>query len=212
VPIDLPEATTPPTRRTFLTRTVVGGTLAATALATGATALAGPAGAQGKPASKPGTLDDAAYADLAVPLETAAGLAYQAAIDGGKLDEETTQTVTGFQGHHQDVVDALTALLPEGADAPKADTTIAGTITRPLAKAADQDAVLTALADLEDRLAATHLWALGGITDLVTAKLAAQILASESQASVVLGRKAGVAFEKLTPATVSTDGALTGTD
>jgi hypothetical protein len=210
VPIDLPEATLPTSRRTFLARTVAGGALAAAATATGTALLGGPASAQDDDTDGSAPLRDDAFAELVIPLELAASLAYQAALDGGKLDEETAQTVLRFQGHHQDVVEALTSLLGDGAEAPTPDETIATEVTGPLADAADQAAVLTALSALEDALAATHLEALGTIADQVTAKTAAQVLATESQQSVVLGRKAGLDLDDLTPATVTTDAALTG--
>ena len=68
--------------------------------------------------------------------------------------------------------------------------------------AGDQNAVLKALSEMETTIAATHLWALGSISDKTTAKAIGQYLAVESQQGVYFGREAGIDLAALTPAVV----------
>ncbi len=212
--IDPTEATAAATtRRSFLARAALGGALVSVATAGPLRAMLGVAGAQEATAAEleaPEELDGATFAALAVPLELATVLAYQAALENDVLDATTTADARRFQAHHQTVVDALTPLLGEEAPAPRPDETVMASTADAIEGNADQTAILTALAELEEVLAATHLYAVGGLTDTTLARTVGQVLAVESQQAVVWGRVIGTDLAELTPAEAGTEGARTG--
>jgi hypothetical protein len=194
---------TNPSRRTFLTRAVVGGAVVSSGVLAGtATGLLPslPAGAD--------DLSDADFAAFAIPLELAAVEICQAGLDSGVLADDAAATIRSVQGHHQKVVDTLTTLADADAPAPVSNTTFAKSYTTEIRGAAASEAVLLVLTRLEDTLTATHLAALASIPDPVTAKVVSQVLAAEAQQAAVLGRAGGLALGELTPDTVSTDGAV----
>lgn len=197
------------TRRSFLARAALGGALVSVATAGPLRSLLGVAGAQEAELEASDTLDNETFAALAVPVELATVLAYQAALDGDVLDETATTNARQFQTHHQTVVDALTPLLSEDAGAPRPDETVLSSTVATIEGNADQTAILTALAELEEVLAATHLYALGGLTDASLAKTVAQVMAVESQQAVAMGRAAEIDLVTLTPAEAGTTGART---
>lgn len=189
-------------RRTFLARAAVGGAVASVA------ATASPLGGWLAPSEAAAqALADDQFAQFVAPLELAAVQVYQAALDGGQLSDAWSDRVLILQGHHQEVADALTELLPDGETATPL-AAFAGPGRLGITGAADEDEVLGTLAGVEDTLSATHLLALASITDPTTAKLASQVLASEGQAAAALGTAAGVAVEGLTPSAASTDAAI----
>lgn len=200
MPIDKPEATaTDNPRRTFLARAVMGGALVTAGTVAGPLLRAVPAGAQ---APSDDALDDSAFAAIATPIELAAVQVYAAALLVDGLSSEVVTDLRLFQRHHQTVADTTRGLYT--GDAPiAADPTI-------LASAAsvgtDQASVLASLATLEETLAATHLSAMGSLTDATTAKVAAQVLAVEGQHAVALTVLAEGDLAAVTPATVSPDG------
>jgi hypothetical protein len=155
-------------------------------------------------------LDTVNFVAFAAPLELAAAQAYQAAIDGGKLDAEWAGSARDFLQHHQDVATALTGLIPASVTDPPVPVPDPELVSGPVAAvtaAGDQTAALTALAGIEDTLAASHLAALGEIDEPITAKAAAQALATTSQHVVALGRAIGTDVATLTPPVATTDGA-----
>ncbi len=202
-----------PSRRTFLTRAAMGGALV------GAGAAAGPfglltstAGAQDTPVNglqQAPPLDDTSFAAFAVPLELAAVAGYQLALGDDRLDGTWTELARTFQGHHQAVVDTLTEALAEGSGDAQPNEVVLANARLALAGAADQEAVLLALSEIERTLSATHLYALAGITDAGLAKVVAQVLATESQQGAALGLAGGAPMATLTPAALTTDGART---
>lgn len=198
------------TRRSFLARAALGGALVSVATAGPLRSMLGVAGAQEAELESSDTLDNETFAALAVPLELATVLAYQAALDGDVLDLTATTTARQFQVHHQTVVDALTPLLSEDAGTPRPDVSVLAATVQAIEGNPDQTAILTALYELEDVLAATHLYALGGLEDASLAKTVAQVMAVESQQAVAMGRLAGIDLVTLTPAEASTAGARTG--
>lgn len=198
------------TRRSFLARAAMGGALVGVATAGPLRSLLGVAGAQAAELDAADTLDNETFAALAVPLELAAVQAYQAAVETGSLDDATATTARMFQTHHQTVADALVGLRSEEAGTARPDETVMATTVREIEGNADATAILAALAELEDVLAATHLYAVGGLEDSSLAKTVAQVLAVESQQAVALGRAAGLDLVDLTPAEASTSGARTG--
>lgn len=215
MPIDKPEANAAPTtRRTFLARAAVSSALVGVGAAAPLGLLSSSAGAsptQAGPVEQAPPIDNPAFAALAVPLEMAAVLAYQAALGGQRLDSGWQDLALRFQGHHQSVVDALTDQLAADAAPPTANAVVLSDAQTAISTAADQDGVLVALSDLESTLAATHLYALGGIADTSLAKIVGQVLAVESQqsASLRLGLTAPPPLAELAPATVTTADART---
>lgn len=204
MPIDKPDTQVVQTnRRTFLARAAMGGALVAVGTAGPLGRLlpvaAQDGGSQSGPAA--GSLDDGATGESLAPLELAAVEAYEAALAGGNLDETWSKTARRFQRHHLAASDVLTGLVTSGA-IPVADPTIQAGSLAAVTGAGDQNAVLTALSEMETTIAATHLWALGGITDKITAKTISQVLAVESQQGVFLGREAGKDLAALTPAVI----------
>ncbi len=207
MPIDTPEASAAPTtRRGFLTRAALGGAVVT------AGAVAGPfgrlvplAGAQGG-GSGGDAIDDVALLEFAGPLEKAAVLAYQAALDNGSLDEEWTELARQFQSNHRDAADALVANAGEGEE-PAPSEELLTRFATPLA-GADAPTTLRTLSEMEDLLATTHLGALASIPDPVSSRAVAQVLAVESQQAVLLGRAAGIGLDELTPAVAPTEGGL----
>lgn len=210
VPIDKPDAQVVPTnRRTFLARAAMGGALVAVGTA-GPLGRLLPVSAQdgdssdnqdsagGPPA---GSLDDNAAGEQLAPLELAAVEAYEAALAEGKLDEAWTEAARQFQRHHLEASGALTSLVDSGAT-PVADPTIQDGTVAAIRGTGDQNAILSALSEMEATIAATHLWALGGVTDKITAKTIGQYLAVESQQAVYLGRESGSDLASLTPTKV----------
>lgn len=209
--IDPTEATaTATTRRSFLARAALGGALVGVATGGPLRTMLGVAGAQEAELEAAEELDGATFAALAVPVELATVLAYQAALENDVLGETATANARRFQTHHQTVVDALVPLLGEDAVTPRPDETVMASTAESIEGNADATAIIAALAELEEVLAATHLYALGGLTDATLAKTVAQVLAVESQQAVVMGRAAGVDLVDLTPAEAGTTGARTG--
>ena len=196
VPLDNPEVI-PTTRRTFLTRAALAGALVTVGTAGPLTSLLPVAGAQDATGSAP-KLDDATFAAFAVPLEMAAVQAYQAALDGETLGDEGPIALD-FQSHHQSVVDVLTSFLADDAPTAVPDAIITSSTTASVKTATVKADVLTTLSELEDVLAATHLYALGGLVEPSTAKVVAQVLAVESQHAAYLGRAGGGDVATLTP-------------
>ncbi len=204
MPLDNPEVV-PTTRRTFLTRAALAGALVTVGTVGPLTRLLPVAGAQDAAGSAP-KLDDATFAAFALPLEMAAVQAYQAALDGGTLGDEGPIALN-FQSHHQSVVEVLTSLLADAATTSAPDATITASTVASLKTATAKAEVLTILSELEDVLAATHLYALGGLVEPSTAKVVAQVLAVESQHAVYLGRAGGGDVATLTPSAADTSAA-----
>lgn len=203
MPIDKPDSQVDPTnRRSFLARAAMGGALVAVGTVGPLGHLLPAAAQDGASTPAAGRLDDDMAGQSLAPLEVAAVAAYEAALSGGKLDAAWSEVARQFQRHHLDAAETLSSLIESGAT-PVADPTItAGTIAA-VRGAGDQNAVLGALSEMEGVIASTHLWALGGITDKITAKIISQYLAAESQQSVFLGRATGIDLATLTPAVVA---------
>ncbi len=224
MPIDNPQATAAPTsRRSFLARTAIGGALVTGGALVGPFGRILPAGAQedgsttttaaAPTSAAPGEppTDNDVFAVYAAPLELAVVQAYQNVLDAAVLDDEAARWARTFQTNHQTVADALAGYYPtDDPDfvAPPADADLVAEVA-PLATVADQVAAATALAELEDALAATHLWALGGLEDTSAAKIVAQVMAAESQQAALWGRVAGTDLEALTPVEATIDAART---
>lgn len=197
------------TRRSFLLLSAAGGAIVS-AVALPLAAWSPSAGAA--PAQVATGMDDVTFAGFTAPLELAATLAYQAAIDTELLDTDWTTGALEFQRHHQDVVVALTALLPTTAPPPVAAEAFSKPIATKVSAAVDQKAILGLLGDMEDVLSATHLMAIESIDDPVTASVAAQVLAAGAQRATALLLVSGADVKAITPEEANTDGALSPGD
>ncbi|WP_426572527.1 ferritin-like domain-containing protein [Aquihabitans sp. McL0605] len=201
------DSATVTTRRAFLTRTAVGGALAAGAVALPLSALMTSAGAQEGGTLK--DLEDFDYVAFAGPLELAAVQAYTTALNLGTLDSEWTAHAQQFQANHQSIADGLVTVGDPNAAAPIADVAFAKTANDAIRAAGDQNGVLLALSNVEDTLAATHLAAVRLLLEESTAKTATQILTTEGQQAALLAVAAGTPVAEVTPPTSTADAALT---
>lgn len=194
-------------RRTFLTRTAIGGALVT------AGALAGPVGGLVIPAfAQSDEVDpestDAGFAIFASNIEWAAVQIYQTAIESGQLDDEWLARARSFQSHHQDVVTALEGLLDTEGPEPEPDRDLRDQVQAQIEAATDQDGVLLALAEVEDGLSGSHLRSVGILRDATTAKIVSQVLAVEAQQAALLAVGGGTPIAEATPAVATTDGAI----
>ncbi len=206
VPSSAPATAT--TRRRFLFHTAAGAAVLTTGvLGAPVVALMPAAGAQASSG-----LDDETFVSFTAPLELAAVLAYQAAIDGGSLNAGYRDLAQEFQSHHQDVADALAAMLASTATPPVAAEAFSSPIGDSIRSAGGQAGVLATMAKMEETLSATHLLALESIIDAVTAETVAQVLATEAQQATVLSRGGGADLATVTPDVAGTDSAVRAGD
>lgn len=128
------------------------------------------------------------------------------------LAEPVVEVLRVFGSHHSQQATAMNDDLEVVVDAP--NTTLLTEVRSALGSAADETAVLELLRDLSERIAATHLQALGEIEDSTDAQLVATALPIVAQHAVVLGTVAPspAPLEELVPAEQTTDGALTEAD
>ncbi len=212
MPIEKPQATAAATtRRSFLARTAAGGALVTVGAGPLTGLLSGTAGAAPAQVEAAEILSDDAFARFATPLELGAVQVYsRAAARSDLLDGEWTELVRRFQRHHQEVADTLATLIVTGSGDPSADRDIVDTFGSAVDDAGDQEGVLGALADLEGVLTATHLWAIGGLEERLTARIVLQVSAAEAQQATVLALGAGTDVAEVTPDVATTEGARTG--
>jgi hypothetical protein len=178
-------------RRRFLQRVATGG-----AIAFGATlvpiadlvpaALAQEGEGDGAAAGEPTVTGmDLTIVAFAHTVELAAAAAYQAAIDGGKLDDNASQSATLFASHHTDHATALLGLAGTAAtNTPNAK--ILSEFAPRITGAANQPALLSVLRDIEEGAVSTYLFALGELVSPDAAGAAALVLPIEAQHSVAL--------------------------
>lgn len=198
------------TRRSFLTRTAVGGALVtAGAMAFPLSSLLPHAGAQDEPF---GDMSDAQFAAFATPLELAAVQAYQAALDTGLLDASWTGWGRLFQKHHQTAADTIATLASADATTPVPNPELLEATTTAIEAATDRFGVLLALATLEDTISATHLESISAVVDPITARSIAQIMTVEDQQAALLAVGGNTPIDEVTPATATTEGAIEFTE
>lgn len=210
MPIDKPtDPATATSRRTFLTRTALGGLVTAGVVASPIGPFSGTAGAQEDTAGSvgPDKMTDAAYVAYAVPLELAAVLAYQTAVDTDLLTTDWTNVARSFQTHHQTVADSFSPYAAADAPPLSANPIFLKASNDAVGASGDEKALLIALSTMEQQLSASHLLALSAITDGTTARNVAQVLTVETQQGVVLSMGADVAVDALTPAVATTEDA-----
>jgi len=137
---------------------------------------------------------DTAILGRAIGLERVAVLAYDTAIEGGRLSPALLAVARTLRGHEQAHADALTTALTDlGGTLPPAPQGLADVdkVAKGLGDAKTQAEVVNVLIELETATVAAYLDAQ---TKLVEAKLlqtGASIMASEGQHLVVLRRAVG---------------------
>lgn len=125
-----------------------------------------------------------------------------------QLAEPVIEIIRVFGSHHAQQAAALSATAPAIEVVPNG--TLLTEVRAALTAASDEGAVLTTLRQMEERLAATHLAAIGSLQDTADASLVAAALPIVSQHAVVLGRIGATPapIEELVPELQTTDDEL----
>lgn len=144
---------------------------------------------------------DIDIARFGASVELAAVQTYQLALDSGRVtDAAVGQVATLFQGHHREHAGAFNALLADnGAPEVGANQAMLDAFGPQITGAADQTAILEIAFGLEQALASTHLFALGGLSIDDAQAAVTTILPVESQHAVVLGFVLGKALGDYVP-------------
>lgn len=144
-------------------------------------------------------------------IALASAEAFSAAEATTGLSEDVLAALRSQGAHSSSQASDLNGLLPE----------VIGTVTAPnqalvdeatsALEGADQVAALNALADVQDRVGATYLAALGQIGDINDARLVASLVPVPGQTATLLRTLADPAVDpaSLVPETLTTEGALT---
>lgn len=196
-------------RRGFLTRVAVGG--AALAVGSQVVPVGGllPLGAQEGEVA----LDaDETTIQFLASLALAAAEAHRAGAAVEGIPESTVEVIRSFGAHHRTQAAALNSLIPVEALVEVPNATLVDEATSALAAASGAPAVLGVLRDVTEQIVATHLAALESIEDQNNAAPIAAAMGTVSQHAVVLGVLGGETAEATSPATQTTDGALTPAD
>lgn len=212
-PPRLPDPTAPEadrvghSRRGFLARVAVGGA----ALAVGSQVV--PVGGLLPLGAQEGDDEVAELSEAAVQIQLLASLAlgaaavHRAAAEVTGVPEPSVEVIRSFGAQHGSQGAALNALLPAEAVAVANETLV--TEGSAAVQGGAAPAVLAALRDQAEQLAATHLAALEVIEDQNDAQVVVRTFATISQQAVVLGSLAGEPTEAVVIETQTTDGALT---
>lgn len=145
-------------------------------------------------------------------LELAMAQAYRQAAQTSGLAEATVTVLRSFGTHHSRAAASLNALLTDVIPAVEfPNQTLLAEATATLTGLTDQAQVTTALADLEERLAATYLAAMGRIEVITDANRVSALAGVPGRHVVVLRSIADPAVDpaELVPATQTTEGAFT---
>src|SRR5699024_6417314 len=127
-------------------------------------------------------LDDHTYLVMADQIHSAAMIVYVEATSVPGLDDEAEEAIATCRHHHKEIVSAIGDLM--GSEAAAATTVPDPTILAVRDElGGDQSSALRTLTRLEEQLAATHLQAIGVLTDDVSAQTAAGVLATSHQRS-----------------------------
>jgi prolyl-tRNA editing enzyme YbaK/EbsC (Cys-tRNA(Pro) deacylase) len=197
-------------RRGFLTRVAVGGAVLAVGTQVVPTGGLLPLGAQ---EDDPVVLDaDETTVQFLASIALAAADAHRAGADVAGIPETTVEVIRSFGANHRSQAAAFNGVIPEEAEVTVPNETLLGEATAALAGADGEEAVLTVLRDMTEQIAATQLAALESGENQFDARTIAAALGTVSQQAVVLAVLGGESVEAATPATQTTDGALTVAD
>jgi hypothetical protein len=141
---------------------------------------------------------DAEAAAFAAGVELAAITLYREAVRSKRLDETAASVCNHFVRHHGDHAASFNDLLDQPV-AGEGNPSILATFLPMLDGAENQRAVLDVVHGLEEMMAATHLDALGVLTDQGAAGSTATIHGVECQHAVVIGTLLGRPLERLCP-------------
>jgi hypothetical protein len=150
--------------------------------------------------------DDLAIAAFAEGVEWALVELYGIALESPTLDSQLAEITRNFQEHHREHAGRLT-LLRDGDELEEGEpnAVLVAEFQSRLEDAADSDAVLEVLYELEERAAATYADALGDTESVVAAQPMASILPVEAQHAVALGEILGLPEDEWMPAFQTTD-------
>jgi hypothetical protein len=194
-------------RRGFLTRVAVGGAVLAVGSQVVPTGGLLPLGAQEDDTV---ALDaDETTLQFLASVALAAADAHRAGAEVAGIEETTVEVIRSFGANHRTQAGALNALIPEDALVTVPNEALLSEATAALAGAGDEVAVLGVLRDMTEQIAATHLAALESVEDQNDAGVIAAALGTVSQQATVLAVLGGDSVEAASPATQTTEGALT---
>lgn len=180
-------------RRRFITKAAVAAPLVAVGTAALPVTRFLPEAMAAERPGMPRVLSDADLTSFALTLELALVELYGSAAKTGKLGTTNASVAKAFAGHHTDHADTLTTLVTNLATTAPAQTANAAVLKAfgpVVSGAADENALLDALRQLEEAAAATYTHALGIITNKAAAGTISTILPVEAQHAVVLGTAA----------------------
>jgi hypothetical protein len=150
---------------------------------------------------------DARVAAFLERVELAAVELYERVLAPGRLTRPATNAAAAFAEHHREHAAALGEAAGRAATG-RTDTGLLEDLADRLERADDRAGALGVLADVEDTLSATYLFALGILEATEGLRLAASILPVESQHAVVLGRLLADPPNDAIPAFQVTDAAV----
>ena len=173
-------------RRGFMKQVGVGGALIAAA-GGAATAGALPA-AFADPARRQAALPTSdMLASFLMSVEYVGAQLYRLAGAHSGLDPAVATMLTQFGNHHQDHGDAWAKAVTAKESEQVPNARLLSERSRSVTAAADQKAVLTALAAFEETIAATYLSLVGATADRTDARNYGNVLAVEVQHAVAIG-------------------------
>jgi len=148
---------------------------------------------------------DARLLAFAESIELVAVAAYELAARGRAADV-VMRSAAAFADQHREHARAFGDMAAEAATA-EPNRELGGDLRRQLREAKEERAALRVLFELEERLAATHLAALGILESLDALRLTAAVLPVETRHAVGLGLVLDARTSELLPAFESTDAA-----
>lgn len=205
-----------PSRRGFLKRVAVGGAVLAVGsqvVPVGGLVPAATGQEDGGSGDDEGvtTDPDEEQVIFLAGVALASAEAFSLAEGASGLSEGVLGTLRSQGAHSSTQADDLNGLLPEDIGTVTApNPTLVDEVTAAL-EGSDQTAALAALADLQDRVGATYLAALGQIGDINDARLVASLVPVPGQTAALLRTLADPSVDpaSLVPDTLTTEGALT---
>ncbi|MCU1453183.1 MAG: hypothetical protein JWN46_1329 [Acidimicrobiales bacterium] len=186
-------------RRGFMKKVGVGGALLAVAGA--AAPVEALTGAAAAPAARQADAlpDSETLATFLMTVEYTGAQLYRLASAHAGLDPAVVTLITKFGDHHQQHGDSYATAISAKDAAKIPNEKLLAERSRKVTVAADQKALLTALADYEDTMAATYLSLIAATTDRTDARAYGDVMAVEVQHAVDLGTKLKQSATTLVP-------------